>query len=56
MKTLWLRIAERVERAFYGERDHYVPGDDGMYVMKYIAPKQETSRGAPLGNPAARAM
>ena len=42
MKTLWLRIAERVERAFYGERDHYVPGDDGMYVMKYIAPKQET--------------
>lgn len=41
MKTLWLRIAERVERAFYGERDHYVPGDDGMYVMKYIAPKQE---------------
>lgn len=42
MKTLWRRIAEGVERAFYGERDHYVPGDDEMYVMKYIAPKHES--------------
>lgn len=42
MKTLWRRIAEGVERAFYGERDHYVPVDDGMYVVRYIAPKQES--------------
>ena len=42
MKTLWLRIAEGVERAFYGERDHYVPVDDGMYVVRYIAPKHES--------------
>lgn len=41
MKTLWLRIAEGVERAFYGERDHYLPVDDGMYVVRYIVPEQE---------------
>ena len=41
MKTLWLRIAERVERAFYGDLDLYVPFDEATYVSVYIAPKHE---------------